>query len=274
MSVALLIGVVAAGLSVAMAGGFLLQRRAGDGGWADVVWAFATGAAALALALAPTGDWSPSYRALLTAELAAVWSLRLGGHLWVRAAHATGEDARYAELRRAWGGRVDAMMFGFLQVQAAVSLALALTAMASARNPVPFPAWSDLAGATLFIAALIGEGLADAQLARFKADPANKGRICAAGLWGLSRHPNYFFEWLAWLAFAVIAIGPDGTRLWGWAALGGPLLMYGLLRYVSGVPPTEAAMARSRGAPFADYQASVPAFFPRLLRETRTKEAR
>jgi steroid 5-alpha reductase family enzyme len=112
------------------------------------------------------------------------------------------------------------------------------------------------------LTAIVGEAVADRQLARFRAEARNRGRICDSGLWGLSRHPNYFFEWLVWVAFAVIALDPTGGYAWGWLALAAPALMYWLLAHVSGVPPLEAHMLRSRGEAFRDYQRRVNAFWP------------
>jgi steroid 5-alpha reductase family enzyme len=257
-----LIALVTAGPCAAMAFAWALQRRLGNAGWADVVWSFATGAAGVAYALVPTAGWRPGPRALLVALLIGGWSLRLGLHLAARTAHATREDARYAEFRREWGKAFEARLFGFLQAQALSSALLALAMMAAARNPASFPAWSDVAGLALLLAAIAGEGAADAQLARYKADPAHHGGVCDVGLWAWSRHPNYFFEWLGWLAYAVIAIGPAGAWPVGYVALIGPAFMFVLLRFVSGVPPTEAAMAKSRGPAFALYQARVSPFFP------------
>ncbi len=200
----------------------------------------------------------------LVSALVAAWSLRLGLHLWRRTAGAAHEDARYAEFRVAWGEAFQPRMFAFLQAQALATALLTLAMLAAARNPAPFPAWSDVGGlALLALAVVAGEGRGcDAQLARFKADQAHQGGICETGLWAWSRHPNYFFEWLVWLAYALIAIGPDGRWTWGWVALVGPASMFVLLRFVSGVPPTEAAMAKSRGASLARYQARVSPFFP------------
>jgi len=257
-----LILVVSVALCLAMALGWELQRRTGNGGWADVVWSFATGAAGLVYALAPLGDWRPGPRAWLTALLVGGWSLRLGSHLWRRTSGARHEDARYAEFRREWGPAFQRRMFGFLQAQALASALLTLAMLAAARNPAPFLAWSDVGGLALLFVAIGGEGVADAQLARFKSDPAHRGGICEAGLWAWSRHPNYFFEWLGWLAYAVVAIGPAGAWPPGWVALIGPVFMFALLRYVSGVPPTDAAMAKSRGPSFAAYKARVSPFFP------------
>ena len=262
MPLVALIGRVSIGLFMAMAGGWALARRSGNGGWADVVWTFATGAAGVAYALAPTAGFAPGPRAVLVAILIAGWALRLGFHLWRRTAGAAHEDARYAEFRREWGPAFQPRMFVFLQMQALASALLTLSMLAAAHNPAPFPAWSDIAGMALLAAAVIGEGAADAQLAHYKADPAHEGGVCDTGLWAWSRHPNYFFEWLGWLSYAVIAIGPAGASPLAWAALIGPAFMFALLRFVSGVPPTEAAMARSRGAAFAAYQARVSPFFP------------
>ncbi|HLY78001.1 MAG TPA: DUF1295 domain-containing protein, partial [Caulobacteraceae bacterium] len=230
------------------------------------------GAAGVAYALAPTAGVTPGPRAWLVAILVAGWSLRLGFHLWRRTAAATHEDARYAEFRRDWGPAYHRRMFVFLQTQALASALLTLAMLAAARNPAPFPAWSDIAGMALLAAAVVGEGAADAQLAHYKADPAHVGGVCDIGLWAWSRHPNYFFEWLGWLAYAVIAIGPAAKQPLSWIALIGPLFMFALLRFVSGVPPTEAAMARSRGARFIEYQARVGAFFPLPPRAVHHRE--
>ncbi len=96
---------------------------------------------------------------------------------------------------------------------------------------------------------------------RFASTPGNKGKICEAGLWGWSRHPNYFFEWLIWVAYALFAIAGFGWG-WGWLAWLGPLIMYGVLVYASGIPPTEEHMLKSRGDAFRDYQRRVSKFFP------------
>ena len=125
----------------------------------------------------------------------------------------------------------------------------------------------DALGVLVFLGALAGAALSDEQLRRFKADPANRGKVCDVGLWGYSRHPNYFFEWLGWVAFPIIAI--SGAHLWGLAAFAAPALMYLLLVHVSGIPPLEAHMQRSRGAAFDLYRARVNAFFPGPQRNPR-----
>jgi len=121
-------------------------------------------------------------------------------------------------------------------------------------------------GAGMLGLALLGEAVADRQLAAFRAVRNNEGKVCAKGLWGLSRHPNYFFEWLGWLAYPVIALGPHmtngGEPGWRWAALIGPVLIYVLLVHLSGIPPLEAHMLRTRGDAYRDVQRRVRAFWP------------
>jgi steroid 5-alpha reductase family enzyme len=249
-----------AALSVIMAGTWLIARVPGRSGWIDAIWSLAVGLVGAAAALIPLrGGLMP--RQVLVAGMVALWALRLGGHIALRTA-GHGDDPRYTELRREWGDRFAMRLFLFLQIQAFAAWLLVICMMLAAHRPAPFPVWSDGAGATLLIIAVAGEGLADAQLRAFRKLPANKGRICDSGLWGLSRHPNYFFEWLGWSAYALIAIGPDGLWWPGRIALSGPVFMYWLLVHVSGIPPLEAHMLRSRGEAYRRFQKRVSAFWP------------
>lgn len=170
------------------------------------------------------------------------------------------DDPRYAQLRQDWGRRYHSQLFLFLQIQAAAALVLVTAVAAEANNPAPL-GWGDAIGIIIAVVAIIGESLSDAQLAAFKTKPENRGKICDAGLWSLSRHPNYFFEWLYWLAYIPIGLGFAGYP-WGWASMLAPLLMYWLLVHVSGVPPLEAHMLRTRGKAFQSYQRRVRAFWP------------
>ena len=106
--------------------------------------------------------------------------------------------------------------------------------------------------------ALAGEALADRPLEWFKKDPKNRGRVCQVGLWRYSRHPNYFFEWLAWMAFALFAL-PSPL---GFLSLACPALMLWFLLKVTGIPATEAQALRSKGEAYREYQQSTSAFFP------------
>lgn len=251
---------LAAALSALMAAAWLVVERGGRSGWIDATWSFATGAAGVAAALAPLSAGTPSRR-WMVAALVALWSLRLGIHI-ARRTWRGGEDPRYAALRAEWGADRSRRLFWFLQSQAAAGFLLVVAVMAAAHAPGDWPRPGDLLGLAVALAAVLGEAMADHQLARFRAEAANGARVCDVGLWGWSRHPNYFFEWLGWTAYALIGIDLSGAWPWGWLTLAAPALMYWLLVHVSGIPPLEAHMLRSRGAAFRAYQARVGAFWP------------
>jgi steroid 5-alpha reductase family enzyme len=261
MTASIVIIALAACLSATMMGALLVALRSGRSGWIDAIWSLATGGFGAAVALVPLAEAQLSMRQLLVAALALAWSLRLGIHIAVRTAR-SGDDPRYRQLREEWGDAFRLRLFWFLQIQALVALALALSIMLAAHNPAPGLRASDWIGVAVLIAAVGGESIADRQLSAFRDDPANKGRVCDIGLWGMSRHPNYFFEWMGWFAYAIIAIDFSGAYPWGWLALAGPALMYWLLVHASGIPPLEAHMLRSRGPAFRDYQHRVNAFWP------------
>ena len=242
------------GLFACMAAAWATQRAAGNAGWVDVFWTFGVGVAGAAAALYPADD-SVAARRWLVAFLALAWAMRLGLHVARRVARSD-EDRRYVDLRAQWGGRFQPMMFGFLQLQALVSLPLVAAIFLAAHSPRPL-GLLDLAGVALLAAAVIGEGLADAQLDRFKAD-GDHGPINDRGLWRWSRHPNYFFEWLGWWAYPVIAIGHP----LGWAALVAPAVMYAVLVHMTGVPALEKHMAQSRGDAWRRYARRTSAFPP------------
>lgn len=245
-------------LSLGMLVTWLLVMRTGNGGWTDVCWTFLTGAVSIWSALAPAAG---TVRAPLAALLIGFWSLRLGLHLWRRVA-ARPEDFRYARLRAEWGGRYRSRMFGFLQLQAAFAFPLVVAVHVAALRPGQVGDFADLLGITILLVAIVGEGVADWQLARFAAAGSTHGRLLDHGLWAWSRHPNFFFEWLGWCAWPIIAIGPQ-LILWpGVLALIAPIAMYFLLVRVTGVPPIEERMLITRGDLFRAYMARVPRFFP------------
>lgn len=253
---------VAAALSVVMSVAWRVQQTSGNSGWVDVSWTFGVGAVATFAAVAPFGPniW-PGWRQVLVAALAAAWSLRLGLHIMSRT-RVSGDDPRYRQLATEWGASAPKRMFWFLQSQAVVGIILVLAVALAAQNPNPAFREQDIAGLLVLAAALIGEAVADAQLRRFKASSAGRKAICDVGLWGWSRHPNYFFEWMAWLSYPMIAIDLAGHNPWGWLALLAPACMYWVLVHVSGVPPLEAHMLRTRGDAFRAYQQHTRAFLP------------
>jgi steroid 5-alpha reductase family enzyme len=256
-----LVVAVSAALVLAMVAAWMVQRRTGNAGWVDMVWSFALGAAGLvyALSLAPGIVW-PGPRQVLVGVLIAFWSLRLGLYLAERTRRGP-EDSRYAQFRRDWGAKFQQRMFWFLQAQAAAAILLALSVLIAARNPAPL-GLGDLAGVAVLAAAIAGEALADAQLRRFRRECGAAGGICERGLWRWSRHPNYFFEWLGWLAYPLFAVDFRGDYPWGWLAFLAPALIYYLLVHVSGIPPLEQQMLRTRGDAYRAYQARTRAFLP------------
>ncbi len=260
MSAAFLSLLIALGLAAVMALAWLAVLRTGKSGFADAVWSIGTGAACAIAAIVPSAGAAPSLRQAVMAALLLLWGLRLGLHIAGRASH--GDDPRYAELKKQWGARYRSRLFLFLQIQAGASLVLAVSVLAAARNPAPHFGFADWIAVAIVVVAVAGEAVADRQLTAFRADPRNKGGVCDVGLWGLSRHPNYFFEWLFWLALPFFAFDASGGHPFGLAALAAPALMYWLLVRVSGIPPLEEHMLRSRGAAFRAYQRRVNAFWP------------
>jgi steroid 5-alpha reductase family enzyme len=105
---------------------------------------------------------------------------------------------------------------------------------------------------------VLGEWTADRQLARFRADPANRGKTCRAGLWRSSRHPNYFFQSLFWWTFVLLSVGAPHA----WLTLISPLIILFLILKVTGIPPTEERALQSRGEDYRAYQRTTSAFIP------------
>jgi steroid 5-alpha reductase family enzyme len=237
--------------------GWVWQRHHVNAGIVDVLWAFGLACAAVWLAAAGTG--APTAR-LLVGVLGTVWGLRLALHLWVRVRREP-EDGRYRALREHWQGR-QWKFFAFFQLQALLVVLFALPWLAVAGHPAP-AAWQLGLALGVWIVAVAGETLADTQLARFRADPGNRGKTCRSGLWRYSRHPNYFFEWLHWCSYAIAAIGAPRA----WLGLLGPVAMYLFLRFISGIPFTEQQALRSRGEDYRDYQRRTPMLFPWFPRD-------
>lgn len=248
-------------LSAIMAGAWLVQQRTGNSGWVDAVWTFGLGAVGGVAALAPIHDADDGVRRFLVAALLLAWSARLGLHIVSRTAKIA-DDPRYAELIRGWGPNARREMFWLLQKQALVTIPLAASVFLAAHNPAVSMRLQDWVAICLLVVAIAGEAIADRQLRQFRSDPGNRGKVCDAGLWRWSRHPNYFFEWLGWVAYPLIAIDLSGTYPLGWLAVAAPVCMHWLLVHVSGVPPLEEHMLRSRGDAYRAYQTRTSVFFP------------
>lgn len=268
MTAPALIVLALAGLCGAFALLYLVARRIDNYGIVDIAWSYAFGALATFYALLGPG-W-PVRRALIAA-MAVMWSARLGTHLFIRVmGHHPVEDGRYVQLRKDWAANFASKMFGFFQMQAVSVVLLAAAFLIAAVNPAPTLHPLELAGAALWLLAISGEALADYQLAAFKRNSANKGRVCNAGLWRYSRHPNYFFEWLIWVAYFVFALASP----WGWVAIVGPASILYLLLRVTGIPMTEEQSLRSRGDAYRRYQQTTSAFVPWVPKAISTTDKR
>ncbi len=233
---------------------WLYARRRSNATIVDVGWATGLGLLAVSHALVSPG--APERR-LLVACLGAAWAFRLAAHLAVRM-YGRAEDPRYVQLRARWGTAADRNFLPFFQAQGLLVVILSVSFLVVARNPRAGLGYLDVAGLGIWLVAVGGEAWADRQLASFRADPTHAGEVCRSGLWRWSRHPNYFFEWLHWLAYVPLAWGSP----WWMATLIAPVLMLFLIVKVTGIPPTEAQALRSRGAAYAAYQRTTSAFVP------------
>lgn len=243
-------------LTLTMVVVWLLSLVLRNAGIVDVAWAAAFTPVAGAYAWLAEG-WAP--RDGLLVAMVAAWSLRLAWHLFVRVrAEHPHEDSRYAALRAQWGASANVRMLIFFEVQALAALVLTVPFAVAALNTTPAFAVAEWIGAALWAAGVIGEAAADRQLARFRRDPANRGRVCDVGLWRYSRHPNYFFEWVVWCGVGIFALGSPG----GWVGLHVIPLMYYVMRHGTGVPHAEASSLRSRGEAYRAYQRTTNVFFP------------
>ena len=220
----------------------------------DPGWAYGLAILAVTYALLGTGYL---WRRWLFAAMAAIWGLRLGTYLLIRVVGKP-EEGRYQQLRKEWGSNIGLKFLVFFEFQALLDLFLSLPFLVAALNPRPALDPLEYAGALLWLVALTGEAVADSQLAAFKRDPLSRGQVCQRGLWYYSRHPNYFFEWLIWVAWAVFALASP----YGWLALACPMLMFYFLFRVTGIPATEAQSLRSKGEAYRRYQETTSAFVP------------
>lgn len=243
-------------MAVVMAAVWAVAERIRNAGIVDVAWAANFTVLALFYSAIGTGH---APRRLLIAGMTVLWSARLAGYLYrrVMGAHPV-EDGRYQRLRQRWAPQAERRFFWFFQFQGLLNVALSLPMLLPARNPAPRIASLEWAGLVLWLAALLGEATADRQLDRFRKDPARRGKTCQVGLWRYSRHPNYFFEWLVWVAYFLFALASPG----GWVTFYCPLLMLYFLFRVTGIPATEAQALRSRGEEYREYQRTTSAFVP------------
>jgi len=226
-----------------------------DASLVDRMWPlFIAGAAATWAVLLPV----ESTRGVWMLVLVGLWAVRLCAYItWRNWGH--GEDRRYRAIRArnepGFALKSLVLVFGLQALLACIVAAPFLPGLAATR---PIGAL-DVVGIALAGFGIACETVADAQMARFKADPANAGRVMDQGLWGSSRHPNYFGEACTWWGIWLVALGGAGAA--GAWSIVSPLLMTLLLLKVSGVSLLEKDIGERRPA-YRDYIARTPAFVP------------
>lgn len=251
-----------AGLALIVALGFVtwvasVVRR--DVSLVDRTWGlFIVGAGAVYFALLPASG----PRGAWMLALGVVWALRLSIYITARN-WGHGEDRRYQEIRaRNQPNFAFKSLYLVFALQAVLAWTVSAPFFAAMAGTRPLGAL-DVAGLALAAFGIAFEAVGDWQMARFKADAANKGLIMDRGLWRYTRHPNYFGEVCAWWGFWLVALG--GAGLGGAWSVVSPVLMTFLLLKVSGVTLLEKDMAARRPA-YRDYMARTNAFFPGLPR--------
>ncbi|MEJ0003750.1 MAG: DUF1295 domain-containing protein [Pararobbsia sp.] len=240
-------------LAIVLSAAWFRQVFTANANLVDPVESIALGLLGPFYAWLGNGDLSSRYALAATSM---VWGLSRGIHLYLRNAGKP-ESPRYRILRTTWGESADGRLFWLFQLQAIGALVLSASFLVVAYRRDAPPDWALGAASVIGVISITSEMIANAQLRRFKADPANAGKTCRTGWWRYSRHPNGFFACTGWLMFVPLAWG----NAWAWIALVSPVVMGAWLLKLSGVPLAEAQAAKSR-ADYADYRRRTSALIP------------
>ncbi len=246
-------GIAALTIWLYMSGLFVVALLVRRNDIADIGWGPGFLLVAVVTLLASPGA---TPRQILVLVLVALWALRLAIHIGRRNLGKP-EDRRYQAWREQWG---DAFIVrSYLQVFLLQGLFMFLVSlpiqvvMASERDGLGALA---ILGTLLWVVGFIFESVGDYQLDRFKADPANKGKVMSQGLWRYTRHPNYFGEVTQWWGILLIGLGVP----WGWLGIIGAATITVLIIGVSGIPMLEKHFQGRPG--WKEYEARTSAFFP------------
>lgn len=232
---------------------WMISLIVGDASIVDIFWGIG-----FILVTLITFHLSQGYlpRKQLIAVLVIIWGLRLALHIGFRN-WGNPEDFRYAQWRRDNGPRwwwlslfqVFLLQGILMWIISAPLITVQTSNLSATLTPL------DLLGASFWTLGLMVESMADLQLTRFKADPANTGRLLTHGFWRYSRHPNYFGEAVVWWGFYIIALATGS-----WWTIFSPIIMSYLLINVSGVAMLERTMKLKPG--YAEYMRKTSAFIP------------
>jgi steroid 5-alpha reductase family enzyme len=225
----------------------------------DLVWGLGFVLVAWAVFIAVPGESAGRW---LLAGLTTLWGGRLSVYLAWRN-HGRPEDFRYQQMRarRPWFPVTSLyVVFG---LQGLVMWVVALPVQVGMSTVSAGWNWLHLVGVLLWVAGLFFESVGDWQLAKFRANPDNVGQVLDTGLWGLTRHPNYFGDFLVWWGLYFVAVAQSNA--W-WTAIG-PIVMSFFLMRVSGVTLLEKTLQVTRPG-YKDYVARTNAFFPALRKRS------
>lgn len=234
---------------------YIIHLPLKNAGIVDVAWGAAI--ALLGILFYVIGEKTTS--SLIATIMVSLWGFRLTYHLLMRnIIDHKEEDGRYQILRKEWANNLQLKFYLFFNAQGLLNVVLSIPFLFVAINPENEFGFFEITGIIIWIVAIVGESLADSQLKAFKKNPSNKGKVCDTGLWNYSRHPNYFFEWLNWIAYFVFACGSP----FGWISIICPALMLHFLLRVTGIPLTEEQSIKSKGDAYREYQKTTSAFVP------------
>lgn len=249
-------------VALLMVGFWLIEWRRNNASYIDVGWVIGIALTVVMLAVSSTGD---SLRILILVLMIACWSLRLSYHLLRRITKDPHEDKRYAKLRQLWAQKAHVNFFGLFQFQALLAVLLGIGMLPAFIDANPVWHMTQTLGVIIWLIGFLGESLADRQLQEFKANPAHKGLTCDVGLWHYSRHPNYFFEWVMWIGYAIYQLqSPFG--IWAWGAV---IIMLLFLVKLTGIPFSEEMALQTRGEVYRRYQETTSMFIPWFKRKVK-----
>ncbi len=252
-------------VALIQAAAWIHQEKSKNATIVDIVWVVSI--MILAIIFSFQAIFAAPTQRVLVIVLPLVWGFRLAAHLYVNRVHGhKPEDSRYAELRQKWGPDASFNFFIFYQAQALISAMMATPFIAMLSKESAHSAML-IAGILIWATGIVGETLADHQLQKFKQTSSDKLKTCRTGLWKYSRHPNYFFEWITWCSYVLMAASLQRSL----AALIAPMFLLLLIYKVTGIPPSEAASLKKHGEDYRDYQKNTPAFFPKIFSRTKTK---
>ncbi len=249
-----LLGWEAALVAVLFAAAWFACFKVKNYSFLDVTWTLSIGLLALIDAFAGP---APLGRRVLFAVVGVAWSLRLGLFVLARVVrHHPEEDKRYRSLREQW--RTPGAFLAFFELQAFIALLFSIPFLLAACADEPQISTLEWIGLGIAVIGIVGEALADDQAQTFKHRASADKKILDVGLWHYSRHPNYFFEIITWIGFAVAVLDLP----LGWIALLCPILISYFLLKVTGIPLTEKHSLETHGEQYRDYQRRTSVLIP------------